>query len=97
MILTLTTVCWKAAHSFLLQGKQQEECVMVWDGKWQRLSGTITHTADKEAADTRFMLLLKQMCSKRTLILKECIEVVKGIKDIFCSSRIFIILFKRIN
>lgn len=59
----------------------------VRGGKRQLLSGTVTHTADKEAAETRNMLLFKQICSESKLILQAWILVVTSIKDIFFLSR----------
>lgn len=100
VILTFTGVCWKAAHSFLLQGKQQAVQKSVW---WCGMGSGSTWVGQSHMQLTKKLLIQdrcscsKQTCSERHLILQVCIEVVIGIKDIFYSSRIVFILFKRIE
>lgn len=89
----------ETAHSFLLQWKQQAVQKSVW---WCGMaSGSVwvgqSHMQLAKRLLTQDSWLSRWKCSERNLILQIFFEVVTGIKDIFYSSRILIILFKRIN
>lgn len=60
------------------------------DRKQQLLSGTVTRTADQEAAETRYLLLFKQTCSEGKLIFQVWILVVTSIKDFFFNPEVLV-------